>query len=129
MNSIVNTFIILYQYLLWYIRLKCSSDFSKSATSFILRRFHDGNTTLLIASREERIATEFSTGMTFKYNSGHYNSGQKEFSKVQSNGNIFRIFNEYIFLLPQGTIIQLDFYLKNITKRRIKYTETNNTVQ
>ena len=28
----------------------------------------------------------------------------------------------YIFCLPQGTPTQLNFYLQNITKRRIKYT-------
>ena len=33
----------------------------------------------------------------------------KKFSKVESNGNIFRIFNEYIFRLPQGNLTQLNF--------------------
>ena len=50
------------------------------------------------------------------------------FSKVESNGNIFRLFNKYIFRLPQGTLTQLNCYLQNNTKRRIKYTETNNRV-
>ena len=34
-----------------------------------------------------------------------------------------------MFRLPQGTLTELNFYLQNIGKRRIKYTETNNTVK
>ena len=45
---------------------------------------------------------------------------------MEKNGNIFRIFDEYIFRLPQGTLTQLDFCFQNIARRRIKFTETSN---
>ena len=40
----------------------------------------------------------------------------KKFSKVESDGNIFRIFNEYIFHLPRGTTE----HLYNISEKFVR---------
>ena len=36
----------------------------------------------------------------------------EKFSKVETNGNVFWIFNEYIFHLPQGALTRLNFAFK-----------------
>ena len=96
-------------------RLTRVSSNSKQEINSNLYLSSKGNKTSPLINKG-RIVYIVSLGIIMKYNSGNSAS-------LKTNRNIFQIFNEYIFRLLQGTLTQLHFYLQNITKLRIKYTD------
>ena len=61
-----------------------------------------------------------SLGIIMKYDS-------RNSARLITNRNIFQIFDEYIFCLPQGTLTQLNFCLQNNTKHREAVYEASST--